>query len=484
MTDNAAQSGMEELLLKAKGLIEEKRSKEAALFLRSALDIFEKNEKTDATEILAGQCHRLLGDIRLGNFDWMMAEVEYINAVNLGYFEAYGPLGQLFYEGKVTEDMEPDIHTALGFWMEGMAKGVKECGTLYLAHKDEDIPEPEDPVEFTTENGDFYCGDVDEDGLPHGSGTMTYGKGATMQILGRQMPPEEYCGTFEHGKRCGRGVMSFNVSGKGLYSFKYSGQWKDDLPDGKGKAEQYGSTTTETYEGDWKEGKRHGSGIYYEHWDKGTLPTEEYDGEWVEDKREGQGVCSYASPYSHSPKEYYKGGWKGGRRFGHGRWEWPDGSMFEGEWDGDKNGPGTFTTGEGFTFSGVWKNGKVDMLSVKSEEKFLKLTIEASGFDYHHRSVCLLPVKEGSFTFGQCIPLGKGAESESEAVLEITAIDPDGTVHYTVPGTYTQSRNPLPDSIAPRQVKSYEWAKEASAEIYGDTHEYTIKSGITIESAM
>ena len=51
------------------------------------------------------------------------------------------------------------------------------------------------------------------------------------------------------------------------------------------------------YDGEVRDGKRHGQGVY--EWPDG----DRYEGEWREDKRHGQGVN-----------------------------EWPDGTRYEGEW--------------------------------------------------------------------------------------------------------------------------------------------------------
>lgn len=477
---------MEALLLQAKSHLENDEPREAAKVLGEALGYYDGQEGEGEGMRLAGECHHLLGIIQMEDSEPAMAMDSLVSATHLGCPDAYVQMGRLLYDGDFTPDYEPDIPSALDFWKTGMELGVKECGDLYEEHKDEVIPDPEDPQEFTTEEGDGYVGDIDEEGLPHGSGSMTYGVDCSpILILGEKMRPQTYTGMFEHGARSGYGMMDFVVSGKGLYSFTYRGQWKEDLPDGKGKAEKYGNTTTETYEGQWKAGLRHGQGSYYLHWDKGTLPTEQYDGEWVEDKKEGRGTCSYAHPYPSSPKEYYKGEWKGGKRCGHGTWESPDGSVFEGEWrDGGKDGPGTYKDAGGMGFTGIWKDGDLVLPSVRSGDgRFLGIAVKSSGFDYDYTSKYLLPLGVGTFTPGDCIPLDGGKDGSGKEILTIEGVDTDGTVHFTVPGTFTKDGEPACGTIAPGQEQTYGKSARASATIYGETHDYTTEDIITITYA-
>ena len=55
----------------------------------------------------------------------------------------------------------------------------------------------------------------------------------------------------------------------------------------------------------------------------------------------------------------YEGDWKNGQRHGYGVWERTDGLRYEGEWEYDKpHGQGVLTTTEGQRRSGVWEKGK------------------------------------------------------------------------------------------------------------------------------
>lgn len=80
----------------------------------------------------------------------------------------------------------------------------------------------------------YYQGDVDSDGNPHGTGLAIYERNSY------------YFGEWSHGKRSGKGTwFRFYIGQKnkqnamGAYvSHSYSGEWKDDLPNGEG-AEHY-----------------------------------------------------------------------------------------------------------------------------------------------------------------------------------------------------------------------------------------------------
>lgn len=80
----------------------------------------------------------------------------------------------------------------------------------------------------------YYQGDVDSDGKPHGTGLAIYERNSY------------YFGEWSHGDRSGRGTwFRFYIGQKnkanamGTYvSHSYSGEWKNDLPNGEG-AEHY-----------------------------------------------------------------------------------------------------------------------------------------------------------------------------------------------------------------------------------------------------
>ena len=74
---------------------------------------------------------------------------------------------------------------------------------------------------------------------------------------------------------------------------------------------------------------------------QGTLLTlgNVYEGEWKDGQRHGQkGRMKYSSG------EVYEGEWKDDQRHGQGKYTWKDGAIYEGEWkDGDTHGPVSYT---------------------------------------------------------------------------------------------------------------------------------------------
>ena len=78
------------------------------------------------------------------------------------------------------------------------------------------------------------------------------------------------------------------------------------------------------YEGEHRDGKRHGRGTYI--WADGNR----YEGEWHEDKMHGQGTMTWH--YG----DQYEGEYRDGRRHGRGAYTWADGRRFDGEWRNDE----------------------------------------------------------------------------------------------------------------------------------------------------
>ncbi|KAK1737727.1 phosphatidylinositol-4-phosphate 5-kinase-related protein [Skeletonema marinoi] len=106
----------------------------------------------------------------------------------------------------------------------------------------------------------------------------------------------------------------------------YEGDVVDGKPDGRGKK----IYSYWTYEGDWKNGMRHGEGTVK--WPDGDF----YKGQWKDDSMHGQGIYKWTDGNS------YEGEWKDGKRHGKGIYKRPDGSVkYDGEW---KNGKYKYTT--------------------------------------------------------------------------------------------------------------------------------------------
>eukprot|EP00936_MAST-01D_sp_MAST-1D-sp1_P002661 g2661.t1 len=141
----------------------------------------------------------------------------------------------------------------------------------------------------------------------------------------------------------GRGVYIYtNTSGDGTEydantsantsanSAKYDGEWKDGKEHGRGvftcssDGRFYGATDIK-YDGEWKNGNKHGRGVLTA-WQKvdnwlvrvfsfGLGPSNhyyKYDGEWKDDKQHGRGVETHENGYK------YDGEWKDGKYHGRG----------------------------------------------------------------------------------------------------------------------------------------------------------------------
>lgn len=244
-----------------------------------------------------------------------------------------------------------------------------------------------------------YFGPVDEEGRPHGYGTVLYAE---------QDPGErsKFQGEWVHGKRHGQGILIWRngsrydgnfiddkLGGQGALlwalGLEYRGEWINNYAHGRGELR---FPNGKRYFGEWANGKRHG-------WGHLTFPVNdekqrvEYVGGWFEDLQSGEGVMKWSNnasytghwlqgkrhgygvhtfPYvllpffvsffpliPHYTKngskhvfglissctltssknrtgEKYEGEWKEGIRHGQGRRHYPDGSVYDGGWSRDK----------------------------------------------------------------------------------------------------------------------------------------------------
>jgi len=75
------------------------------------------------------------------------------------------------------------------------------------------------------------------------------------------------------------------------------------------------------YEGEWKDGKKHGRGRYK------SADGDVYEGCYKDDNLYGQCTATYASG------AVYEGGFEDGKRHGKGKTTWANGDVFEGGWN-------------------------------------------------------------------------------------------------------------------------------------------------------
>ena len=146
-----------------------------------------------------------------------------------------------------------------------------------------------------------------------------------------------YEGEYKDGKFYGHGIYT---SADGSI---YEGKWENGKQQGKGILLLLDGSN---YDGYWREGKRQGKGTFT--WTNG----DRYTGEWKNDLRCGKGV------YMDANGNEYTGNWKDDRRHGWGWLNYANGSKYEGEWKEDRqHGSGTFYLAWGGKYEGEWKNG-------------------------------------------------------------------------------------------------------------------------------
>jgi len=110
-----------------------------------------------------------------------------------------------------------------------------------------------------------------------------------------------------------------------------------------GRAKEGGST----YEGEWKEGKKHGYGIYY--YGEG----DRYEGYWSEGNHHGKGK------YIWDNGDIYDGDWVNDEQTGWGKLIWASANVYEGDWlNSKKEGNGVHYWNNGDVHRGQYKQNK------------------------------------------------------------------------------------------------------------------------------
>jgi hypothetical protein len=118
-----------------------------------------------------------------------------------------------------------------------------------------------------------------------------------------------------------------------------------DNPDGPGTLRVDDGAV---YDGDWKDGKRHGQGVL------ATLDGDIYRGGWCEGAYYGYGVFVW------SDGRLYRGDYNlNGERHGNAIMTWPYGAHYQGEYAHDKrNGQGTYVYADGRCYMGEYRDEK------------------------------------------------------------------------------------------------------------------------------
>lgn len=105
---------------------------------------------------------------------------------------------------------------------------------------------------------------------------------------------------------------------------QYRGGCRNGLANGRGVA-----TGIATYEGEFRDGMKHGAGVKTWAWG------DRYEGEFDSDRKNGQGVYTWGEGTQWAG-ERYEGEFQNDRRHGFGVYTWPNGDRYEGGWTTDQ----------------------------------------------------------------------------------------------------------------------------------------------------
>ena len=142
---------------------------------------------------------------------------------------------------------------------------------------------------FSFEKGMLYNGEF-KNNLFEGEGEQVYENYENHKI--------SYEGQFKHGKREGKGKLSFD---DGNY---YEGEFKNDKFDGEG---YFKFNDGREYKGNWKENEMNGEGVFI--WNE----NQKYEGEYKDSRREGHGI------YYFGENNYFEGNWLNNSPHGEGK---------------------------------------------------------------------------------------------------------------------------------------------------------------------
>ena len=141
-----------------------------------------------------------------------------------------------------------------------------------------------------------------------------------------------YQGEWKSGKKHGRGQIEY-ANGN-----KYVGDWVEDMATGEGT---FTWINGDRYEGQFKEGRRDGKGWYL------FANGDQYVGSWVDDKKAGQGVSSWG-PGSVWTGDKYEGEYLDDKKHGKGTLVFASGDSYIGDWiDDQQEGEGIFSWANG-----------------------------------------------------------------------------------------------------------------------------------------
>jgi len=137
----------------------------------------------------------------------------------------------------------------------------------------------------------------------------------------------------------------------------YEGEWKNGMRHGVGRLWW---TDDDRYIGSWKDDKKNGQGMMV--WSNG----DQYNGGWRDDLRHGSD-CKY----KYAVGGVFRGTYNHDERHGPGVYEWSDGDKFVGEWKfGGRHGKGIFITNDGTRIVQFWQEDNGVSYSQRQPFKF------------------------------------------------------------------------------------------------------------------
>jgi hypothetical protein len=145
-----------------------------------------------------------------------------------------------------------------------------------------------------------------------------------------------YDGEVKDGKRHGKGKMIYSDN------MVYEGEWNDDNRKGRGKLTFPDGSY---YDGEFKDNKMEGNGKMK--FSNGVI----YEGEWKNSQCDGIGKMTYIDG------AIYQGNWLDGQKNGKGKMNYFNGNIYLGEWKyNNMNGIGIYLETDGSIYDGHWKD--------------------------------------------------------------------------------------------------------------------------------
>lgn len=192
-----------------------------------------------------------------------------------------------------------------------------------------------------------YEGEINDQKNPEGQGTFEYrGDDDDGRLL--------YDGAWVNKKAEGFGVMRWQNGDR------YEGEWKDGMRHGQGSYSC--KSTGGKYEGLYEKDQKSGKGKYtYSNGDW-------YEGDWLEGLREGDGVYTWMES-KEKKEERYEGNWEKGVKCGTGSFTYENGDVFTGPYkENNRQGKGQLVKTDGEIRDETYREGKLINFNVTKEK--------------------------------------------------------------------------------------------------------------------